>query len=259
MASSSLLPRLVLVTAIILTAGAGVKNYLNKEAIKTEREAAKTQVDASQARIQKAADEAKAAKADCEKLKAELAAKGTNDGTGASAGDVAAAKTAAEQAQAQVQAKNTEIDDLKKKLAEASSAKPAQDPAMEAKVAEAVKAAAEKDQIAKTLQAKAEEAEHKAAALEAENTRRAAGLAKPGLEGKVLAVNPAWNFVVLNIGDKQGVVAGAALIVKRGGNMVAKLRVSSVEPSTSIADIQGAGTGRSFTVQAGDVVIFPGS
>ena len=98
---------------------------------------------------EKAADEAKAAKADCEKLKAELAAKGTNDGTGASAGDVAAAKTAAEQAQAQVQAKNTEIDDLKKKLAEASSAKPAQDPAMEAKVAEAVKAAAEKDQIAK--------------------------------------------------------------------------------------------------------------
>ena len=136
---------------------------------------------------------------------------------------------------------------------------PTPDPELLKKVAEAEAKAAEKEAILKTLQTKSEDAEKKTAALEADAARRTAGLTKPGLEGKVLAVNPNWNFVVLSIGDRQGVVSGSNLIVKRGGVMVAKLHITSVEPSTSIADIQSGSLLKGSTVQPGDVVIFPGS
>jgi len=263
MASSSLLPRIVLVTAIALTVVAGGKNYMNRSTIKAaldERQQATDKVAALEGRAKKATDEAKAAQ---DKLKALVDAKGSDESISASAAaDIAKAKQDAQEARSQVQAKETEIADLKKKLADAAAAPapaPAQDPATLKALADAEKAAAEKEQILKTLQVKAEDAEKKASSMEAENARRAAGLTKPGLEGKILAVNPSWNFVVLSIGDRQGVVAGSSLIVKRGGNMVARLRVTSVEPSTSIADIQVGSTAKGSSVQAGDVVIFPGS
>ena len=60
---------------------------------------------------------------------------------------------------------------------------------------------------------------------------------KPGLQGRVLAVNSGWNFVVLSVGDKQGVVINSTLLVVRGNEPIARLRVTSVEPSTSIADV----------------------
>jgi hypothetical protein len=77
-----------------------------------------------------------------------------------------------------------------------------------------------------------------------------------GLEGRVLAVNPAWNFVVLSIGDKQGVVNNAELLLKRSGQYLGKVRITSVEPSTSIADIVANTLPSGVAVQPGDSVIF---
>ncbi len=265
MPSSSLLPRIVLGLAIILTVAAGGINYSNKNALETARRDAKDaqgKVDAAAAQAKKASETAKQATAKlktAEDAKAEAEAKSLAVGT-----DADKAKKQAEAAQEQIKAKDAELEDLKKKLADATNAAPppaapSQDPAMAKALEDAKAQAAEKEQLLKTVQVKAEEADKKAAALEAENLRRQQGLARPGLEGKVLAVNPNWSFVVLSIGDKQGVVSGASLIVKRGGNLVAKLRVTSVEPSTSIADIQAGSTAKGTTVQPGDVVIFPGS
>ncbi|MEI6560898.1 MAG: hypothetical protein WCO68_02320 [Verrucomicrobiota bacterium] len=263
MPSSSLLPRLVLGAAILLTVAAGVKNYINKDALSTAREEAK----AAQGKIADADAQAKkaaaAAKVASEKLKAAEEAKAAVEATSATAvADVDKLKKDAEEAQAQVKAKETEIADLKQKLTDTGSAPqaaPTPDPAIAKALEDAKAQALEKEQLLKTVQAKAEEADKKAATLEADNARRLAGLAKPGLEGKVLAVNGNWNFVVLSIGDRQGVVNGSSLIVKRGGSLVAKLRVTSVEPSTSIADIQPGSSAKGVTVQPGDVVIFPGS
>ena len=77
-----------------------------------------------------------------------------------------------------------------------------------------------------------------------------------GLEGRVLAVNQAWNFVVLNLGDKNGVVGNAEMLVKRGNQLVGKVRVTSVEPSTSIADIVANTVPRGLSIQPGDNVIY---
>lgn len=89
----------------------------------------------------------------------------------------------------------------------------------------------------------------------ADNDRRSLKM-RNGLEGRILAVNQAWNFVVLNLGDKNGVVSNAEMLIKRGTQLIGKVRVTSVEPSTSIADIVSNSVPRGFNIQPGDNVIY---
>jgi hypothetical protein len=58
-----------------------------------------------------------------------------------------------------------------------------------------------------------------------------------GLKGKVLAVDPKYNFVVLDIGGDQGVVENGKLLVNRDGKLIAKVRIAKVEPNRSIANV----------------------
>ncbi len=81
----------------------------------------------------------------------------------------------------------------------------------------------------------------------------------PGLRGTVLAVNQAYNFVVLNLGGRQGVEANSELLVLRGGTPIGRIRVSSVEPATSIGDIISNSLARGVQVQPGDIVIYAGT
>ncbi|MEI8283707.1 MAG: hypothetical protein WCG52_01840 [bacterium] len=80
--------------------------------------------------------------------------------------------------------------------------------------------------------------------------------ARRNLMGRVLAVNQAWNFVVLSIGDKNGVLSNTELIVKRGSTEIGRVRITSLEPSTSIADIIPTSITRGLSIQPGDEVIF---
>jgi DNA repair exonuclease SbcCD ATPase subunit len=57
------------------------------------------------------------------------------------------------------------------------------------------------------------------------------------LKGKVVAVDPKWNFVVLNIGGDQGVLDDGEMLVSRDGKLVAKVIVRSVQKDRSIANI----------------------
>ena len=57
------------------------------------------------------------------------------------------------------------------------------------------------------------------------------------LKGKILVVDPKWDFVVLNIGEDQGVIQDGELLVSRDGKLVAKVIVRSVEKDRSIANI----------------------
>ena len=76
------------------------------------------------------------------------------------------------------------------------------------------------------------------------------------LAGEVLAVQPSWNFVIVSIGDRQGVTMNEPLLVKRGATLVAKLRVTSVEPATSVADIISSSVPQGMRVMPGDRVIY---
>jgi len=80
-----------------------------------------------------------------------------------------------------------------------------------------------------------------------------------GLEGQVVAVNQAWGFVVLNLGDRSGVVSNAEMVVMRDGDRVGKVKITSVEPSSSIADIMPTSVSDGQRVMAGDRVIYSGN
>jgi hypothetical protein len=57
------------------------------------------------------------------------------------------------------------------------------------------------------------------------------------LKGQVVVVDPKWDFVVLNIGDDQGVLQDGEMLVSRDGKLVAKVIVRTVEKDRCIANI----------------------
>ena len=57
------------------------------------------------------------------------------------------------------------------------------------------------------------------------------------LIGKIVVVDPKWDFVVLNIGDAQGVRQDGEMLVSRDGKLVAKVVIRSVEKDRCIANI----------------------
>ncbi|HSU56226.1 MAG TPA: hypothetical protein VLT36_19360 [Candidatus Dormibacteraeota bacterium] len=60
----------------------------------------------------------------------------------------------------------------------------------------------------------------------------------PGLLGKVLVSDPKWQFVVLNVGEDQGVLKDGELLINRNGKLVAKVKISSVQKDRSVANIE---------------------
>jgi hypothetical protein len=62
-------------------------------------------------------------------------------------------------------------------------------------------------------------------------------LLRPDLHGKILVVDPKWDFVVVNVGEEQGVLNNGELLVSRGGKLVGKIIVRSVQKDRSIANL----------------------
>jgi len=74
------------------------------------------------------------------------------------------------------------------------------------------------------------------------------------VRGKVLVVDPKWDFLVLDVGAKIGVPDRGVLLVSRQGELVAKVRVTSVQDNRSIANIMpGWKLGE---VMEGDLVLY---
>lgn len=67
--------------------------------------------------------------------------------------------------------------------------------------------------------------------------RAKTGEMPPGINGKVLKVNQAWNFVVLNVGNLDGIVENGVLVVYRDKQFIGKVKVVSTEAHTCVADI----------------------
>jgi hypothetical protein len=57
------------------------------------------------------------------------------------------------------------------------------------------------------------------------------------LRGKVTVVDPKWDFVVLDVGSGKGLPPRGVLLVSRNGELVAKVRVMSVEEQRAIANV----------------------
>lgn len=116
----------------------------------------------------------------------------------------------------------------------------------------------EKDILTTSLQTKLKDQEAQLSTLKEREGQRRSKSMRSGLEGRILAVNTAWNFVVLSLGDRNGVINNAEMLIKRGPQLIGKIRITSVEPSTSIADIVANSVRSGLTVQPGDTVIYMG-
>jgi hypothetical protein len=109
------------------------------------------------------------------------------------------------------------------------------------------------------LSEKIQSAQERSAPLQEERKRRETGVRRTGVRGTVLAVNQAYNFVVLNLGARQGVEPNSEMLVLREGTLIGKIRISSVEPATAIGDIITGSLARGVQVQPGDTVIYAGT
>lgn len=248
--------KILLIVAIVVSAATAVLGFMNQSSFKETKQAleetegslktAKTSLADTTKKLTDAETQLTTLEADKEQLSSEITA-ANEAATKAKADATAAASQVAEQKN-QIEDLNAEVERLNGLVANAGPGQPVpqQDDGRTAEL-EAMVAKLEQDLTA----AKAE----KEVYVQKE-TERKKTIMKQGLEGQVLAVNPAWNFVVLSIGDRQGVVNNAELLLKRGNEFLGKVRVTSVEPSTSIADIVANSLPAGVSVQPGDSVIY---
>lgn len=168
--------------------------------------------------------------------------------------------------QGKLRANETEIAELRKRITgaetkPAAGASPSSSTAeLQAQLEDAKKQldAAEQEKV--LLSDKMKVTQEKTTQLETEKKRRPSSAGNyPGIRGTVLAVNQAYNFVVLSLGARQGVEANSEMLVLRGGSFIGKIRISSVEPATAIGDIITSTLARGVQVQPGDTVVYAGN
>jgi len=83
----------------------------------------------------------------------------------------------------------------------------------------------------------------------------AQGKSQARLSTSIKTVYANWGFVTLNGGDTQGVVPSSTLDVVRGGEVVAKLKVTTVEPNRAAADIVKGSLKADDFLRSGDKVV----
>lgn len=168
--------------------------------------------------------------------------------------------------QTKLQANDAEIATLQKQIEESGGAKPgepnpgaASPTEMQAQLDEARQLLESAEREKAFLSDKLAAAQERDNQLQAEKKAREAAGGRLGVRGTVLAVNQAYNFVVLNLGGRQGVEANSEMLVLRSGTLIGRIRISSVEPSSAIGDIITGSLDRGVQVQPGDTVIYAGS
>jgi hypothetical protein len=89
---------------------------------------------------------------------------------------------------------------------------------------------------------------------EGEEMRRPGGTKSISLSGKIVAVNPTWNFVILDLGKNDQVVEGLSMVIYRGEKMIGKVKVVTVDATTSVADLLPGTPAQA--IEVGDQVIY---
>ena len=233
-------------------------SYISKNDIRMEREAKGT-ADKNLAEVKKGnADGAESLKQketqyatlvkDLEKLKVDVSA-AEAEGQEKSAALELAKKNLEQTAQqlAAIEKKIEEAGDIEKLLAQVDALKKDKDAAAGAVATEANALAAAQEQLSK-VQSDIERSRETEA-------RSRKGELDPAFSARIAQAFSDWGFAVLNKGNAGGVVADAELDVKRGNNVVAKLKVRNVEQAISVADIVPGSLKQGDALRAGDVVV----
>jgi cell shape-determining protein MreC len=57
------------------------------------------------------------------------------------------------------------------------------------------------------------------------------------LSAKVLITDPKWRFVILNVGEKQGVLERGEVLLSRHGKLIARAKITSVQAERCVANL----------------------
>ena len=231
---------------LVLAAFFGFLNGQKMKAVRTNA----TNAQAGRGAAEREAAKAGAELAQVQKEKADLQAKldasqqqtAASQKPGDEAGKVAAPTDNSSAAPVQSADLQSQIDDLRRQLDSAEKEK--------VFLSERLQAAQEHPSQSKEPKKRRETATTQKESITSHRT---------GVRGTVLAYNQAYNFVVLNLGARNGVESNSEMLVLRDGTLIGKIRISSVEPATSIGDIITNSLARGVQVQPGDTVIYAGT
>jgi hypothetical protein len=81
------------------------------------------------------------------------------------------------------------------------------------------------------------------------------GVVDPTFTARVSQYFPEWDFVILNKGNSGGVFANADLDVKRGKDVIARIKVKNVEQYGSIAELIPGSLAAGQAIRTGDTVV----
>lgn len=76
----------------------------------------------------------------------------------------------------------------------------------------------------------------------------------PDTKGNVIAVDPKWNFVVLDLGSKKGMLEGGVLMVHRNSKLVGKVRIREVMEERCVANLMAGW--QLGDIEEGDQVLY---
>lgn len=124
---------------------------------------------------------------------------------------------------------------------------------LQSNLVKATKAVAGVEQEKSLLASALEDATNKLRRLQAPSGENLIPELPPGLRGQIVAVDPKYGFVILNMGEDKKLQVNGILLVARDGKLVAKLQIARVDKTQSVANILPAW--RRSEVVEGDEVI----
>ena len=252
--------KLLSIATVAIAAITSFLGYMNRETLvntKAELVTAQTELSSTKNSLQQTTSKL----AETEKNKSELSSK--NEEVQSEVSKIKAESESKnsqlQELKAKISSGETELEELRSKVAsitkENESLKQAAATAQPAVVDDTKTRLTEQETLNKKLQEDLQTAESRIKSMQERLTEKTKVERVRGLSGRILAVNEAWNFVVLNVGDKNGVSSNTELLVKRGNTQIGRVRITSVEPASSIADIVPGSLVRGLSVQPGDYVI----
>lgn len=75
------------------------------------------------------------------------------------------------------------------------------------------------------------------------------------IRGKILVSDPKWEFVVINVGEEDGVVEDGEMLISREGRLVGKVSVRVVEKNRCIANVLPGWKREDVQIMEGDLAL----
>lgn len=109
-------------------------------------------------------------------------------------------------------------------------------------------------ELASSADARVDSVTGELAGLRQRVSDRAARIKSNSLEGFITAINHDWGIAVVNVPANMPIESSTKLMVRRGTSYVGKLKISSIEGSKVITDIDYKSMNKGIVLQPGDTV-----